>query len=284
MTQPTRLKIFALTHLPDEFKRLNSRNVEIVDLNNLDLPPELSGNQLAENRFFLSGKSDLVQSDFIGIVPARMGERYPKWPNLKKIESSFALSADADAGSPSLGHFEGEGQFSLPTALVEGHPGIEEVLQYLCVEMDLRPPGKFSAPWGNTFFVSHKIYKDFLVFWRQAFSVLHTRYGFDFPISHRCPLCGRESQSGIGRLGDNRRAAYVYERVTMLFFAINQKIRWRGRGVVLGQSQLQRIYFRKVRDPIVRHRQSWQKYQAELISVKNGTCRICSGDFSVRGS
>ena len=224
------LLVFTVSHdkaLLDALPKANF--ISPISLQDLGLPAELAGNQLAENRFLLTNKLTSNTSDFVGFVSARWDERFPTWPNLDRLDS--LLTEDFNHSnyyfSPQTIMASGPQVVSWIKAQDAVHPGMSKVLFEVLDELSVQNFADKSLrgiSMGNNFIVSHQVAEELIEFWQKGFAYLYEKYGFDLPFNYRCASCGFVSAEGVGRWDRSRHAGFLFERLTALFFATNPEL------------------------------------------------------------
>lgn len=200
-----------------------------VNLNELGLVDELSSNQLAENRFLLTDQ--LLSDDFplVGFVSARWNERFPLWPKIDELSpllGDIATNKNAFCGPQTI-MASGPQVKDWIGAQDHVHPGMSSLLLEVLEathrnnldDSSVRP-----ITMGNNFILNRDTARSFLNFWREAFSFLHSKYGFALPFSYRCARCGYTNPGGVGRWDATRHAGFLYERVSALYFATSPEL------------------------------------------------------------
>lgn len=196
------IMVFVLGHNKSQIERVNGRSyLQLVDLKNLKLPKsEWENNQLAENRIFLSPLVEDIKSQYVGFITASYPQKYPHIPLFNDINQlKPQLSPDtilvAETNSEQWAYHS-----------EQSHPGIETYLEEISRITGLSLSAR-SSFWGNNFICPTSEFNKFLIFWRKQFEYLYNKYKFDFDFhvaEHDDP---------------SRRAAYLYERLTTLYFA-----------------------------------------------------------------
>jgi hypothetical protein len=222
---PKKLSMFAVSHDRALLDGLPKRDfIMPILLDELGLPDDLAGNQLAENRLLLTDVLTNNDSAQVGFVSARWNERFPTWPTLESLDQ--------------LIYREGETArfyFAPQTILATGpqvrnwikaqdavHPGMSKLLFEVLEELsanNLRDSSVRGISMGNNFVISHEVASELLEFWQAGFNYLFDKYGFDLPFEYRCASCGSVSYEGMGRWNRSRHAGFLFERLTALYFA-----------------------------------------------------------------
>ena len=221
ITHQSKVKIFVLSHDPDLLSLIcENKDLSVVNLNDLDLSSRLNGNELAENRFFLS-KIDLGSSSSIGCISARWNERFPNYPNVQELGSFVEKLTPTQFLAPQSLVLSRKQFFGWIQNQDLVHPGMSKLLVDLLKGLNLNfdSDEKRTIVMGNNFVCSRDVFEDFLEFWKRGFEHMDRKFGFDLPFTYRCPKCGLVDKNGIGRWGKSRHSAFFYERVTALFFA-----------------------------------------------------------------
>jgi hypothetical protein len=233
--------IFAVSHRQDLLDLLpEDEHINKVLLEDLAIPIELQGEELAENRFLLTNKLIERKHSHVGFISARWDDRFSTWPKLADLGKVF----DQIQNLPK--HF-----FFAPNAFLVSsyqiskwlqrqqkvHPGMLSLLEDLIDfhKIDYKDGSLHTIVMGNNFGLSHEAAVDFLSFWQDSFDYLHAKHGLNFDFSYRCPNCGFESSEGIGRYSRSRHSGFLLERVTSLFFISRPDLlplTWNGSSVV----------------------------------------------------
>lgn len=122
-----------------------------VDLRDLDLPPDLAGNDLAESRFLLSTRADTLaeSADYVGLLPARWDERFPRWPRLRELSTLIPWLGRDRLLAPSAHPVAHARVDSWMRRQDEVHPGISTLLHAVrdtwAVDGDEAHPGREST-------------------------------------------------------------------------------------------------------------------------------------------
>lgn len=222
---PVTLAIYVVSHDRSLLNNIApATHLRMVLLEDLDLPSEFKGQDLAESRFLLTSRLTSGGEDWCGLASARWDERFPDFPTLNELGYIFSLKSSALA----------ENYFVAPNVIMtngtkfrlwlkaqdEVHPGMAALLESVMKhnEISVAPEQNLNIVMGNSFIVSRKAAADFLEFWQNSFRYLHTEHGLQFPYTYRCQFCGFESEKGVGRWNRVRHAGFLLERVSSLFF------------------------------------------------------------------
>jgi hypothetical protein len=215
------LELFVLSHTNELLGMVPQKPfINKVLLSSLNIPVKFQGEELAENRFFISEESNKASGKYIGCISSRWDERFPKFPKIKDLDVLAHSLSDLDVLAPQSLRVT-KSQFVSWVNLQDlVHPGMSALLwEVIDRNLSLEKNHHYNIVMGNNFILSRTIYFEFLNFWRKAFVDLNNKFGFDFPFSYRCPICGLESINGIGRWSRLRHSAFLYERLTAIFFA-----------------------------------------------------------------
>ncbi len=214
------LQVFVLGHESSQLRAIpNDHGLYPVDLRDLGLPDELSGNALAENRFFLSDRASQVGADYVGVVSASHDAKYACTGTLPLADLGHLRRHLAPhrvfAPLPVRGGYPEPGWV---TSSDDRHPGMTDLVRDARLLMPYVDTMRTTLM-ANSFIASRAVYLDFLQEWRRVFHEFQARYGFDLPFSYRCPGCGAVSHDGSARYGRDRHPGSFYERVTALYYS-----------------------------------------------------------------
>jgi hypothetical protein len=226
----TLLALHVFSHDSRIFHKVpDSPEIVKILLSNLTVDEQFKGEQLAENRFFISKESNCISADLIGCVSARWDERFPTYPKLDELHF-YAKNLKMHEVIAPQSLILNKSQFTSWLKNQDAvHPGISKLLHEAINQFSISMEGKsYNLVMGNNFIISSEVYEDFLIFWRQGFEYFHRKYGFRLPFTYRCPRCGFESNNGVGRWEESRHAAFFYERLTALFFANRRDLKLLG--------------------------------------------------------
>jgi hypothetical protein len=191
------LKIFILGHETNVLSNINNHESFIkVNLNTLPLSFD-NTQELAENRFFLSDFHTSYNSEYLGLISQNFQIKYnlshTKILSVKNHLKSNTIFVPNFADSDWYLHTK------------KRHKGIEKYILEISSLYNL-PLNNNSVFWSNNFICHSSVYKCFLIYFRSAFNYLSNKYGynFDYNVEFNCK---------------NRKAAFLYERLTMLYFS-----------------------------------------------------------------
>ena len=195
------MKIFILGHSAEALFKLPPKPfLQPVNLAELVLPIP-NTNDLAENRFFMLDKLNFKDCpEYIGVLTNRFNEKYKDLIGLDslnliqhKLKPHVVYAADPTA-------------FSFPNWVSWScvyHKTYEPYLKDLAAFMGLPLVSKPTF-WANNFICHKNVFLEFIDAFQKVFFKMHAKYGYDFNMYV-------EDQSRV--------AAYVYERVAMIYFA-----------------------------------------------------------------
>lgn len=189
-----KLTIHVLHHGPNAVHNLG-HGYEPFDLARTNLP-----NEIAESRFFLSNYAENLQSEYIGVVSGSWDRKYGSLVSLHNLHTKvyYMLQKDIILFA----------DYAPPTWVEDSdrnHPGMGVLIEELASAMGVTNYHTRTV-YANTFVCHKSIWQDFLQFWKQAYDYCNNKYGLNPPFDQ-------------GRFDSNRKVAYLYERITMLYFA-----------------------------------------------------------------
>jgi hypothetical protein len=188
-----KLKVFVLGHNDECLKSSpNYKFVEKINLNNLDNDVQA----IAESRFFLSDHVFRCAENYIGVITHRYEQKYGL--NIKDLKN-LELRKD-------LVHTCSLTKKDWFDHSVEYHK--EEIKKYI-IEISKKfdmPIRRKKAMFSNNFICHKFVFFDFIIKFREIFNYMTSKYGFDFDYE-------------VDANQNHRRAAYLYERIAMLYFS-----------------------------------------------------------------
>lgn len=196
------LKIFVLGHQELQLSKVADHDLlEKTNLCYLELPIE-NTNHIAENRFFLVEQKKFNGcTDYVGVLSANYDNKYPHLVPLSRMEQVLPKLKESIvfAASPTETFYEGKWiDYSY-----KYHVTFEKYLKDMAQTFNLKLENQPTF-WANNFICHKKVFLDFLVFFKAVFKYMHEKYAYTYQM----------------KVDDNSRiAAYVYERVSMLYFA-----------------------------------------------------------------
>ena len=200
-----RLTFFALTH---DFNTAHVKPTEwlrLIDLNQLGLSEPYCDPQLAESRFWFSDVATRTDSEYVGFGSARWNDKWcVKGGRQTKLEDISAVC------SPRLSEHSilaiwliGPGWDKLSSSYHHGmQPYLDELAQVTGMNYN------HTSFWANSFICHKQIFIRFQEYFKQTFKHFYDKYQFNYDY-YVAPGC------------EQRRAAFFFERVSMLFFANN---------------------------------------------------------------
>lgn len=196
------LKIFVLGHQELQLSKIADHElIEKTNLCYLDLPIE-NNNHIAENRFFLVDQKKFNDCpDYIGVLSANYDNKYPHLISLGSMERLVPKLKEniVFAASPTETFCEGKWVDYSYKYHVTFEKYLEDMAKTFSLKLDNQP-----TFWANNFICHKKVFLDFLVFFKTVFKYMHEKYAYTYQM----------------KVDDTSRvSAYVYERVSMLYFA-----------------------------------------------------------------
>lgn len=204
-----KLKVFFLSHKQEILGQVPEMPfaTEKVLLGSLPLG-EFQDNRLGEGRAFLTDLNT-EGADYLGFLNARLIEKYDRWQihrhrndmSWDRVrELSSRLEPDKVIApwnaSPDWANYS-ESQ----------HPNMMPILQRMADHAGMKLHTTRPSIWGNDFICEQSVWFSWRAFWRNTFEAVHGWYGWDPPYS-----------TGPN-MDASRKPAYVYERITTLYFA-----------------------------------------------------------------
>lgn len=196
------MKIFILGHNEDSLKKIPELEfLEKTDLSKLNLPVP-NTNDIAENRFYLQDPETFSNCpEYIGTLTHNFNDKYHDLIGLENLESiKNLLKPDTVlAAAPTHDFFKNhwlKWTYSY-------HQTIEPYMKDLSNIMGI-PLTNEDTLWANNFVCHKTVFIDFVNNFRKTFQEMHKKHGYDFKIKVDDP---------------SRTAAYIYERVAMLYFS-----------------------------------------------------------------
>lgn len=188
-----KLKIFVLGHDDECLKKVEKLDfVEKINLEkiNVDAKP------IAESRFFLSDHIYRCNENYIGTLTHRYKEKYNI--NLSELKNLQLQKNNIYACCLTPKNwFEHSSDYHTP--------GINKYLIEISKQFDL-PIRKKRAFFSNNFICHKFIFFEFITKFREIFNYITSKYGFEL-----------DFKTDPGQ--EHRKAAYLYERVSMIYFS-----------------------------------------------------------------
>lgn len=202
MSQDKKLRLYLLGHDQQSLNSIPDINdVRKINLNNLVLPIP-NTNDIAENRFFLLEEEFFNDCpEYVGVLSAQYEKKYPELIKFKEVlDLEKYLQPDlVFAASPTSLFNEGKWVEWSNTYHLTMRPYLEDMAAFSGITLENR-----STFWANNFICHKNLFLDFINFFKKTFSYMHKKYGYDFEFKVDDP---------------SRKPAYLYERVSMLFFS-----------------------------------------------------------------
>jgi hypothetical protein len=203
MNLSSKIKIFVLGHSDESFKNIpNKPHLQKINLSNLLLPIP-NTNDLAENRFFLLDESFFKDCpDYIGVLSSSYESKYQNLIGLENLVDIAAKISPKIIYAPSpTAHFN-NGKWVEWSEHYHGNNMLllmKEITSLYNVRLENKP-----TFWANNFICHKSVFLDFIAYFKIIFEYMHEKYKYNFDI----------------RVDDKSRiAAYVYERVSMIYFS-----------------------------------------------------------------
>ena len=196
------LDVFVLGHQQKQLDSIIKKPfLHPINLNSLELPIQ-NTNHIAENRFFLL-KQDQFKTckDYIGILTANFDSKYPylcSLADLDKIKNKLAKNM-VFAASPTETFYDGKWLKYTYKYHLTIQKYIEEMANTFHLTLEENP-----TVWANNFICHKSVFFQFLDFFKKVFYYMHGKYEYAYQLKVDDP---------------SRTAAYVYERISMLYFA-----------------------------------------------------------------
>lgn len=202
------LDTFILGHEQSKLDKIaNKPFLRKINLSQLELPIP-NTNDIAENRLFLLKKEQFAHcKDFIGVLTSNFDTKYPhllKLENLDQIREKLKHDI-VYAASPTETFYEGKWLKYTYKYHLTIQKYIEDMAKQFHLSLEEKP-----TLWANNFICHKSIFFNFLEFFQKVFSYMHQKYGYTYQMKVDDP---------------SRTAAYVYERISMLFFSNLQNIK-----------------------------------------------------------
>lgn len=226
-----RTTVFVLGHNPRLLARVPAgRGLTTVNLDELDLPPRLRGQELAEARFFLADAIDHCEAEWIGLVSARWEDKWPAWPGLAELPAlASGLSDPRMVVAPAVWWWPGADAVQYAARQDRRYPGMGALLDdpgAPQISPHGRRRGLRPLVFNNTLIAHRSVVRDWVAHLRASFAYYDGRYGLDLPFEVECAWCGtvlRDAEgqrtTHPGRLYEpTRHAGYFYEALTAKYF------------------------------------------------------------------
>jgi hypothetical protein len=196
------IDIFVLGHEKCQIDKIPSKPfLHKINLNQLELPIK-NTNDLAENRFFLLKKEQFNNcKDYIGVLTSNFDTKYPNLLSLENFDQiREKLKHDTVyAASPTETFYEGKWLKYTYKYHLTIQKYIEDMAKQFHLSLEENP-----TLWANNFICHKSIFFKFLEFFQKVFSYMHQKYEYSYQMKVDDP---------------SRTAAYVYERISMLYFS-----------------------------------------------------------------
>jgi hypothetical protein len=224
---------FVVTHLSSDFDQIPiSDSIFAVNLEELELPQFVKGNDLAESRFFFSRHPLECSSDVVGFVSARWNDRFPDMPSLSDLAGVVGLLPKGCVLAPLITAVPSPVALRLWVGLQNmDHPGMGSILQGIANEaigVETRKSLAIKrlgvAILGGQVFLGKEDFLRLTYFMRHHLTTIISHHG-KFPrFNYSCSRCGRNFEDGVGRWGRSRHLGFLAERLIALFFILNPEI------------------------------------------------------------
>ena len=206
------LTLFVLGHEKEDVKNtcslikdnsyLKVVPVNLEDLNLSKYPEKYNSKFLSESRFFLCDWN--IETEYVGVISSSWPRKFSDFclnSFINKVifyqineEKVLALSK-ADKDWPEISE-------------ELHHDGIKFYLKELSLFMNYGDRWRSDSLWCNTFFCHKDVYYNFIKDWRLMFGYLDKKYKMNFNFD-----CSKK------HVDEERKAAYLLERATMMYFA-----------------------------------------------------------------
>jgi hypothetical protein len=224
---------FVVTHLSSDFDQIPiGDSIFAVNLEELEIPEFVKGNDLAESRFFFSRHPFECSSDVVGFVSARWNDRFPDMPHLSNLAGVVGLLPKGCVFAPLITSVPSRVALRLWIGLQNlDHPGMGSILEGIANEAmgvktrkDIASKRLGVAILGGQVFLGKENFLRLTYFMRHHLTNIISHYG-KFPrFNYSCSRCGQNFEDGVGRWGRSRHLGFLAERLIALFFILNPEI------------------------------------------------------------
>jgi hypothetical protein len=221
---PSKVAVVVLSHDDDLLEKFRGKpGVTSLNLNNLELPPPLDSNNLAEFRFFISKISaPFVDCDSVTVLSARYEERFPWLPGIEKIVASGDFLPTDHFYAPLTFRLSGKAQFDKwVDAQDEVHPGMTSILRDFLSDHDYEVNRHPYIVMGGNVVLSGQDFENLRNFMCLAVSWVFQDVDSNLNFTFRCPICGHASGQFVGRWDDSRKMGFLLERMMAIWFVTN---------------------------------------------------------------
>lgn len=224
---------YVVTHISADFDQIPiSESVYAVNLEELEIPEFVKGNNLAESRFFFSRHPFECSSEVVGFVSARWNDRFPSMPRLGNLGTIVKALPTSCVFAPLVTAVPSRQALNIWIGLQNlDHPGMGLFLKSVADEAlrerarkDLASRGLGVAILGGQVFLSKDNFLRLTFFMRRHLTDIISHHG-KFPrFTYSCSRCGQKFERGVGRWGDSRHLGFLAERLIAMFFILNPEI------------------------------------------------------------
>lgn len=201
------LKIYVLGHEQENLDTIqNNEYLQKINLGEIQLPIP-NDNRLAENRFYLlDNQSFKDDPEYIGTLSNNFNKKYDGLINLESMDVLLPhLRPNVIyAAAPTSKYF--------PNAWLKWtsayHQTIDPYMKEMSEIMGV-PLSNSDTFWANNFICHKSVFLEFLDVFKKVFYTMHQRHGYEIQMKVDDP---------------NRVAAYLYERVSMLWFSAKKDL------------------------------------------------------------
>jgi hypothetical protein len=191
------LKVFVLGHNEESLKKVeNEPFIQKLDLSKLELAIP-NTEDIAENKFYLTDYVFRCKESYVGVMTHRYKQKYNL--DIKKLPQ---IVDKLDERCVFTCHFARKEWFDYS---INYHPGIEKYIREISEVFNL-PIRRKHVFWANNFICHKFVFADFIYKFRDIFHYINSKYGYNF-----------DYKVDFGQ--DKRKAAFLYERVAMLYFS-----------------------------------------------------------------
>jgi hypothetical protein len=198
MAPPNSVRIYVPSHRQDLLHAIpDDPRLHRVDLGSLHRGTRYASNLYGEGRLFLA---DPALLPITGFANARFDDKYT---HLRTRLADLPGLAEALAPDTVLAPWTARGWLA---HTYEAHPTMDALLEELLAFSGLPAHDDRLTLWANDLIAHESVVRAWLSFWRRCFLHFDGRYGALLPM-------------GLEGMDPARTPAYLYERVTALYFA-----------------------------------------------------------------